>query len=562
MGQVHGTLLLTIVFLYPSQPFRWIIHQTMFSNDFAKYVDSITDTFTEVVRGGEAVDAQARQAVLHLIDEVVPTLATKSEVIVGAGGGIPEAMADARYAPITGSSVYATKAELPDVSGKANTADVVQALSQKSDTSHTHAGVYQPVGSYLMAADIAGKANITDVGTALATKADASNTYTKTQVDTALTSKSDTSHTHAGVYQPVGSYAPATGSTVYATKDEVTEATGGGLTQTAADGRYVQQTALYQGVTDITDQLYHTKDATYTKTQVDTALSQKSDTTHTHAGVYQPVGSYLVAADIAGKANTSDVTTALVTKADVSTTYTKTQVDTSLALKADTTTLTTELATKAPITNPTNGQNNYAGKDYVDTQLATKQATGSYQTTTNMLKVGSESTYPSKAYADTLYAPIGGASGKPDVLFVSVYWPTTTGYDTIRDWGNRGTTVNDTNLSLQPWGVFHYATGQPTKLVQVIINWTCQPVASTGQRRVGVFYNPTGYTLGGVPPVPLASGSVIHGEHQVEHPGSSSDYTVSLTTVFQISGGQWFAVGQQSTPTAVGALVKMQVLMW
>jgi hypothetical protein len=151
----------------------------MFTNDFARYIDAFTEVLDEVVTGGDAVDDVARAGVTHLTDVVVPTLATKTEVIQAAGGGIPQDMADLRYAPITGSEVYATQA---DVSGKANATDVANALAGKSDTTHTHTGVYQPAGSY---------ATTTDLTTGLAGKADAS-------------------HTHTGVYQPAGSYATTT----------------------------------------------------------------------------------------------------------------------------------------------------------------------------------------------------------------------------------------------------------------------------------------------------------------------------------------------------------------
>jgi hypothetical protein len=275
----------------------------------------------------------------------------------GGGGDLTKSLADTYYAPITGSIVYATKAELPDISGKADKTttytktEVDTALSGK-----------QPTGSYLVAADITGKA-------------DKSDTYTKTEVNTALTTKSDTTHTHASLYAPLvnaginnyfgsdmvvvegnvnlwgnrtvpsvlkanASYAPATGSTVYATKAEVTEATGGGLTQTAADDLYAskpltytktevdtalagkQPTGSYLVAADITGKA--DKSDTYTKSEVDTALAGK-----------QAIGSYLVAADIIDKANTSDVTTALATKADQSTTYTKEEVDTQLGLKVN-----------------------------------------------------------------------------------------------------------------------------------------------------------------------------------------------------------------------------------
>lgn len=268
----------------------------MFTNDFARYVDAFKDVLEEAVTGGEAVDAQARAGVTHVLDVVVPTLApasgstvyaTKAEVVSGAGGGMLETAADLKYA---------TKQEM---GAKADTTEVTMALSNK--------------------------ANTLDMLEIFAVKA-------------------DVNHHHDGVYQPVGNYAPAVGSTVYATKDEVTEATGGGLTQTTADGRYVQQTALFQGVTDITDPLYATQDHhhdadyapmdhTHTQYALQTDLTTKADANHDHTGVYQPVGNY------------------------ASGDHTHTQY--------------------APITNPTNGQNNYAGKDYVDALVAGVGGSGS-----------------------------------------------------------------------------------------------------------------------------------------------------------------------------------------
>ena len=360
---------------------------------------------------------------LFLTEEEAETLYARRDDIPTLTEGLAVATADVRYAPITGSTVYATKSELPDVSGKANVTEVVAALQTKSDTNHTHSGVYQPVGSYLVAADIAGKANTSDVTSALAGKA-------------------DVAHTHA-------QYAPATGSTVYATKDEVTEATGGGLTQTAADGRYVQQTALYQEVTDITDQLYHTKDATYTKTQVDTALSQKSDTTHTHAGVYQPVGSYLVAADIAGKANTTDVTTALAGKADSASVYTKTESD---------------------------------------AKYLTTDDDSAYQTKANMVVLGTETTYYSKAKVDALLAALSG--GTSPVTHLSAKWYNASGmnipantkylipFDIQNDpngyglYGNTNQVIQYNNTPLTLSGGFWVNSGTDT--VVVTASWTLQ----------------------------------------------------------------------------------------
>lgn len=106
--------------------------------------------------------------------------------LVGLGGGstFSKTEADGLYAPKIGSTEYATQF------------DVALGLSAKAEVGHTHSGLYQPWGDYLVAADITGKA-------------DKSTTYTKTEVDTALTTKSDTTHTHTGVYQPVGTYLTA-----------------------------------------------------------------------------------------------------------------------------------------------------------------------------------------------------------------------------------------------------------------------------------------------------------------------------------------------------------------
>lgn len=84
--------------------------------------------------------------------------------LVGLGGGgstFSKTEADGLYAPKTGSTEYATPF------------DVALGLAAKAEVGHTHSGLYQPWGDYLVAADIAGKA-------------DAATVYTKTQVDTAI----------------------------------------------------------------------------------------------------------------------------------------------------------------------------------------------------------------------------------------------------------------------------------------------------------------------------------------------------------------------------------------
>lgn len=358
----------------------------MFNNDFARYINAFTEVLEEAVTSGEAIDAQARAGVLHVLNDVVPTLApatgsavyaTKAEVISGAGGGIPEAIADERYAPKTGSLVYAAKSEIPDVSLKANTSDVTTALAGKANVSHTHTGVYQPVGSYLVASDIAGKADSSAVTTALAGKSDTTHTHAgvyqpvglylvaadiagkadNSAVTTALAGKSDTTHTHATLPSAILTTASPSGASdtnVYsALESDARFATvaGAGITQTQADNRYLQ-------LTDAAT-TYETQSA------ATTALAGKSDTSHTHTGVY------------------------------------------------------------APATNPALGANNYAGKDYVDAQIATRQVAGTYltsdddsayQTKANMTVVGSETSYYSAAKVDALLAALGGGASKPTHL--------------------------------------------------------------------------------------------------------------------------------------------------
>lgn len=216
--------------------------------------------------------------------------------LVGLGGGstFSKTEADGLYAPKTGSTEYATPF------------DVALGLAAKAEVGHTHSGLYQPWGDYLVAADIAGKA-------------DAATVYTKTQVDTALSgkvdtagvtaalaTKSDVTHTHTGVYQPVGSYLVASDL-----------------------NNYVDLTTLEFGLSMKAPISGSTEYATQT------AMATKANSAD-------------VTSALALKANQSDVvtlqdtvnghttsitnnTSALTTKADVTTTYTKTQVDSLLS---------------------------------------------------------------------------------------------------------------------------------------------------------------------------------------------------------------------------------------
>ena len=185
-----------------------------------------------------------------------------------------------------------------DVSGLATNTALTDGLALKADKSTTYTktevdtalATKQPTGSYLVAADIAGKANTADVTTALAGKQNVGDYATVTQL-TDVTGEIEL-WAPADRNVPIDTqFAPITGSSVYATKAEVPDVSG------KAD-----------------------QSTTYTKTEVDTALATK-----------QPTGSYLVAADITGKADTTTVDTALALKADKSTTYTKTEVDTALS---------------------------------------------------------------------------------------------------------------------------------------------------------------------------------------------------------------------------------------
>lgn len=449
----------------------------MFSNEFARYVDAFTDVLDEVVTSGEAVDAQARAGVTHVLNVVVPTLApasgstvyaTKDEVIAGAGGGIPEAMADARYAPITGSLVYATKAEIPDVSAKANTVDVVAALATKSDTTHTHAGVYQPAGAYLVAADISTKANTADVTTALGLKADQATTYTKSEVDTALSGKQA-----AGSYLVAADIAGKANATDVVALTALVASTSGAsdsdnhvYTTKAANATFSPAgcvNAAYMG--------NYVANYSYNKTEMDSALSAKSDTSHTHGtlpsailttaspsgasdtNVYSALESDARYASVAGAGITqtqADVRYLQIT--DAASTY-QTQIDTTTALAGKSNTDHTHAGVYQPVGSyvdvSVNNLTNYYTKTSSDERYATMQnlldsvgervATADlpglvagysdpvYQTKDNMTKVGTETTYYSGAKVDALIASLG--SGSTPVTYLHLTSPNKATYN-------------------------------------------------------------------------------------------------------------------------------------
>lgn len=248
-----------------------------------------------------------------------------------AGAGITKTQGDTYYAPITGSTEYAT---VTNLAAKANSSDVTTALATKASTTHNHDTTYAVLTNPANGQNnYAGKDYVDTLSNAK---------YTKTAVDNFLLLKAP-------------SVNPVNGQNNYAGKDYVDTQ----LATKQASGSYID--ANVTALTNFYDKA--TSDGKYatvgssgiTKTQGDTYYAA---ITHNHTGVYQPVGSYLVAADIAGKANASDV-------------YTKAQSD---------------------------------GK------YLTTDDDSAYQTRANMVVVGSETTYYSGAKVDALIAA-GGGSG-------------------------------------------------------------------------------------------------------------------------------------------------------
>ena len=96
-------------------------------------------------------------------------------------------------------------------------------------------------------------------------------------------------------------------------------------------------TTSWDGITDKPEDFppseHDHDDLYYTKSDVDTALSGKSDTDHNHDSRYYTESE--VDTLLSAKADTSDVESALSTKADQSSVYTKTQTDSLLSAKAD-----------------------------------------------------------------------------------------------------------------------------------------------------------------------------------------------------------------------------------
>lgn len=95
-------------------------------------------------------------------------------------------------------------------------------------------------------------------------------------------------------------------------------------------------------------------------TATQTALDGKASTSHTHSGVYQPVGSYLVAADITGKANIASPTfTGTVTLPD--NTVTNTMLAGSIAQSKITNYAGYTINVQALTSSPTDAQTVYFG---------------------------------------------------------------------------------------------------------------------------------------------------------------------------------------------------------
>ncbi|MBN1281376.1 MAG: hypothetical protein JW985_00175 [Alphaproteobacteria bacterium] len=156
--------------------------------------------------------------------------------------------------------------------------------------------------------DVQNTAQTDTINTALAGKADQATTYTKTEVDTALTGKANTADLGA-----------------LAAKDNIV-------------------------TTDIVD-------ANVTKAKLSTDVQASLDKADTS----------LQSADLAGYATT----TALDAKADKTTTYTKTEVDTGLAAKADQATTYTKTEVDTALTGKADTATTLAGYGITDAMTST-----------------------------------------------------------------------------------------------------------------------------------------------------------------------------------------------
>ena len=264
-----------------------------------------------------------------------------------------------------------------------------------------------------------------DVSTSKWINTDAIDAYTKTEVDTALTNKSDTTHTHdLSAYDTstqvdtkiaaipdtdLSAYdtstqvdtkiaaIPATDLSAYDTSAQVDTKVASIVDSAPSTLDTLNELAAALGddpnhVTTMTT-LVGTKadqSTTYTKTEVDTSLNLKSDKTTTYTK--------------------TEVDTSLNLKSDKTTTYTKTEVDTALTNKSD----TTHTHDYAPTVH-THDLSSYDTSAQVDTKLLTKSDTTHNHNTTYYTKtevdtaINSISDSSSVSVSDT--APANAVSG-------------------------------------------------------------------------------------------------------------------------------------------------------
>lgn len=156
-----------------------------------------------------------------------------------------------------------------------------------SVSTHDHTGVYEPANANI-------QAHVTNVTTnPHSVTAAQVGAYTSAQVDTLLTGYSVTSHNHAGVYEPAF------------TKNTAFNKDFGSIIGTVCQGNDARlsdartPTAHTHVEADITNL------DKYSQAQVNTLLTGKSDTTHLHTGVYQPV-------PVAGSVQTTNATATVV----------------------------------------------------------------------------------------------------------------------------------------------------------------------------------------------------------------------------------------------------------
>ena len=165
----------------------------------------------------------------------------------------------------------------------------------KAAGDHNHAGVYQPVGSYAPASHKHGATDVTE---------DATHRFVTDTEKAGWNGKAAGNHNHAGVYQPVGNYAPishthpATQVNEDTTHRFVTDAEKNGWDSKAAgnhnhDGKY-QPAGSYAPASHKHAATDVTEDTTHRfVTDSDkTNWNGKAAGNHNHDDKYQPAGSY------------------------------------------------------------------------------------------------------------------------------------------------------------------------------------------------------------------------------------------------------------------------------